>query len=59
VSADSAQVEWDAPVMSIPRSLRYKFFYRRLSNSGDEEEIQSVVSFPIHILICLQCFQFT
>lgn len=44
VGADSAQVDWDPPVMSIPKSLRYKFFYRRLNTASDEEEIQSVVN---------------
>jgi hypothetical protein len=44
IGADSAQVEWEAPATSTQRSLRYKFFYRRLNTPTDQEEIQSVVS---------------
>ncbi|KAI6182409.1 hypothetical protein M3Y97_00377300 [Aphelenchoides bicaudatus] len=53
VGADSAQVEWDPPLMSTPKSLRYKFFYRRLNTAENEEEIQSVVvktSYALHSL---------
>lgn len=44
IGSDSAQIDWDAPVVIVPKSLRYKFFYRRLNTGKEEEEIQSVVS---------------
>lgn len=49
LNADSAQVDWDSPILSTPRSLRYKFFYKRMNSANEEEEIQSVVRQISHI----------